>query len=81
MDENVYARWGDRYHVVRSGIWWRIQTGTGTRLTGRFLTKSAALHMAAELLTAFYDGRFVGMNPNLIAHTHSANPQHNETGD
>lgn len=52
----------NRYRVVRrswrSAWCWGIQTGTGTRLCGYFVTKMGALRMAAELLTAFNDGMF-----------------------
>jgi hypothetical protein len=66
MTPDLYSRWCDRYRVVRSGLWWRIQTGTGTRLTGRFFTQAGAMRLSAELMTAFFDGRFVGMHPELV---------------
>jgi len=50
----------DRYKAVRDGVWWRVKVGDGERMVGGFFTKTEAESMAAALLTAFNDGRFVG---------------------
>jgi hypothetical protein len=51
--------WADRYHVQPVGIWWGVFTGNGTRPNGRFLCRRSADRFAAELLTAFMDGKYV----------------------
>lgn len=48
----------DRYHIVRRGFRWHVVTGNGTRSSGKFWTRTAALRMASELLTAYLDGQF-----------------------
>jgi hypothetical protein len=50
----------DRYKIIREWVWWRIRIGDGTRTVGGFFSKTDAESMAAALLTAFNDGRFVG---------------------
>lgn len=52
--------WANRYQAVRDNYWWRIKTGNGTRLVGKYHTKRGAETAAAEMLTAFLDGKFVG---------------------
>lgn len=59
-------RFNDRYKVVRAGLRWGIQVGTGTAIYGRFWRKITAERVAALMLTAFRDGEFIGENRALV---------------
>lgn len=51
----------DRYYVVKISFFsYAVLCGTGTRILFKSWSKYAALKIAAELSTAFYDGKFVG---------------------
>lgn len=50
--------YSDRYTAIKTGIWWSVKTGDGTRLIGKFYSRTDALALSSELLTAFRDGQF-----------------------
>lgn len=56
--ERQRSKSAERYHIVRRGLQWHVITGSGTRSSGKCWTRAGALRMAAELLTAFLDGKF-----------------------
>jgi len=46
----------NRYKVVRTAFWWRVQIGDGKQMIGRCYTEKEAERLAAQLMRAFNDG-------------------------